>query len=430
MSPSKEKFAEGSFLSDEFLRQLTAVGEVDVLVGVPTLNNAQTVGHVARAVQLGFAKYFPRERAVLINPDGGSRDGTPEVLSSTSIEGSPGLLSSRPLRTVHRISTRYPGLPSRGSALRTILAAADLLRAKACAVVSPDLRSIAPEWIEHLLRPVHKEKFDYVAPVYHRHKFDGLLVSNLLYPMLRATYGHRLREPMSGEFACSGRLAAYLLEQDVWEGDPDRHGIDLWLTTTALGGGHRVCQSFLGPKIHASKEAGQDLVVTIQRVVGSLCRTLKAHESWWFSRAGSEPVPTFGFEYEVGREPIRINRKRMLQMFRSGVQDLAPVLESILTPETLGEVRAVAQLGDSAFRYPDELWVKTVYEFVSSYHRSVINRDHLLQALPPLYRGRINSFVLQNLDADEKEVERALEGLCLEYERLKPYLIERWIITK
>jgi hypothetical protein len=35
--------ADESFLSDDLLRQLVAVGHVDVLVGIPTLNNATTV---------------------------------------------------------------------------------------------------------------------------------------------------------------------------------------------------------------------------------------------------------------------------------------------------------------------------------------------------------------------------------------------------
>jgi glucosylglycerate synthase len=71
--------AEGTFLNDEFLRQLTAVGEVDLLVGIATFNDAKTIQHVIQAVQIGLVKYFPRQRTVLVNPDGGSRDGTPEA---------------------------------------------------------------------------------------------------------------------------------------------------------------------------------------------------------------------------------------------------------------------------------------------------------------------------------------------------------------
>ena len=38
--------AEESILTDDFLRELINVGEVDILVGVPTYNDARTVGPV------------------------------------------------------------------------------------------------------------------------------------------------------------------------------------------------------------------------------------------------------------------------------------------------------------------------------------------------------------------------------------------------
>ena len=48
-----------SLLTDDFLRQITAAGEVDILVGVPTLNNHDTIARVISAIRVGFVKYFP-----------------------------------------------------------------------------------------------------------------------------------------------------------------------------------------------------------------------------------------------------------------------------------------------------------------------------------------------------------------------------------
>ena len=56
-----------STLSDALLRQLIAVGQVDILVGLPTLNNAATVVNVVRAVHECFTRDFPRLRTVMIN---------------------------------------------------------------------------------------------------------------------------------------------------------------------------------------------------------------------------------------------------------------------------------------------------------------------------------------------------------------------------
>jgi hypothetical protein len=164
--------------------------------------------------------------------------------------------------------------------------------------------------------------------------------------------------------------------------------------------------------------------------VGALFRCLEAQESFWLTRTGSEPIPTFGFPYDVTLEPVRVNRKRMLQMFRTGISELASILKSILAEETFHEVQRLAALPDEDFRYPDELWVKTIYDFASAYRRSVMNRDHIVQTLTPLYRGRLSSFVRQNHEAEPAEVDRVVEELCLEYERLKPYWTDRWSIKK
>jgi hypothetical protein len=422
--------AEETVLSDDLLNQLIAVGEVDIIVGVPTYNNVKTAGQVVRAVQVGFLKYFPRARTVLINPDGGSTDGTLDVVRDATISNFRTLMTSQPLRTLHRITTPSIGGPRREHALRTIFAAADLLRAKACAVVSAELQSVTPEWIEGLIRPVYKEQFDFVAPIYHRHKFDGLLINNVMYPMVRAVYGARVKEPLGKEFGVSARLAKAFLGTSLQAGQPFGPGVDVRLTTSAIKDGYLLCQAFLGPKLHAPTYEEPDLTTVLQRVVGALFECMETDQSFWLSRSGSEPTTIFGFEYELSLEPVRINRERMLQVFRNGVREFASILEPILSPETLQAIQGLADVGDADVRLPDELWAKTVYEFAASYHHGVIHRDHLLQAMVPLYLGRISGFVAENLDTDALDFKQRIEALCLEYERLKPYLIERWTTTR
>ena len=77
------------------------------------------------------------------------------------------------LRTLHSISTKYAQQPSSGVALRTILAAAELLRAKACVVISPESTNIKPEWLSSFCAPCITKSFDLVLPTYRAHKFEG-----------------------------------------------------------------------------------------------------------------------------------------------------------------------------------------------------------------------------------------------------------------
>lgn len=421
--------ADETLLTDDFLRQLINVGEVDIVVGLPTHNNAKTIESVLGAIQAGILKCFPRERVVIINADGGSQDETPELVTGASIDDVWKASKVYALRTLHSISTSYARTPEPGTALRTILTAADLLRAKACVVVSPHSATIEPDWLQKLVRPIYGDNFDMVAPIYRRQKSEGLLMQNLLYPMTRAIYGFRVREPYASEFAVSGRLATDFLSNEVWNDEWGKTGAETYLAITAMTGQYRLCQAFLGAKAQPNRSAS-DLVAAMRRTVGALFSSLDKNFAQWSVIAGSQPVPTLGEQSEAVPEPARVDRKRLREMFTTGVAELEPVFRSILSASTLAELQRIAALEIAAFRYPADLWAKTVFEFAASYHKSVINRDHIVQALVPLYRGRTLAFLLENRDDSGRTFENNLESLCGEFERLKPYLLEVWADRK
>lgn len=412
---------------DEALRhQLEEMKEVDLLVGVPSYNNAKTIGHVVRAVMAGLAKYFPRAKAVLINSDGGSTDGTQEEVKRVRIEDYRTILTSHPVHPVHKIVTPYHGIPGKGSAFRTIFEAATGLKAKACAVVDSDLRSITPQWVELLLRPIFEEGFDYVAPLYARHKFDGTITNSIVYPLTRALYGKRIRQPIGGDFGFSGKLAQFYLSRDVWQTDVARFGIDIWMTTLAIAEGYRVCQAYLGAKIHDAKDPGSDLGPMFTQVVSSVFFLMEEYEKEWHAVVASQEVPTFGFHYEVGLEPVSVNLDRMIDHFRLAVRDLMEVWEKAIPPETVRWLDGMGHLSNEAFSFPDDLWVRLVYDFAIAFHRGSIHRDHLLKSMIPLYLGRVASFFKEHRESAGAEVERGIESLCELFEMLKPYLIARW----
>ena len=416
---------ETSILSDDFVRELINVGEVDILVGVPTYNDGATVGQVVQAVRAGLLQYFPRERAVIINADGGSRDGTQDLVRAASISDLSVAPDIRALRTLHSISTRYEGGPASGIALRTILAAADLLQARACAMVAPDSPTLEPNWIERLLRPLLRDGRDLVLPVYRRHKFEGLLIRNLVYPMTRSIYKCSVREPYPADFAFSGTLGSRFLAQDIWTQDQGRYGTELWLTLSAIVERCKVTQSFLGTK--ARSESGPaDLVKAMRESAGVLFGSLEANFAAWSSPREPLEAPCVACEPTVSLEHSRLNRKRLYQMFAFGVSELEPVFLSILSSPTHEALKRLAKLPEERFSYPEELWVRTVYEFAAAYHKAVIGRDHIVQALVPLFRGRAFTFLTENRDASADQVEANIESLCQAFEQQKPYLLEVW----
>jgi hypothetical protein len=401
------------------------IGAADLLVGVPSFNNADTIGHVIRAVRAGLAKYFPDRRAVLVNADGGSTDGTPAIVADTLVDFDVLFIGDRQ-SPLHRIVTPYHGIPGKGSAFRTIFEIAKRLNVQACAVVDSDLRSITPEWIELLLRPIVQEGFDYVAPFYQRHKYDGTITNSIAYPLTRALYGYQVRQPIGGDFGFSGDLARHYLNRHVWESDVARFGIDIWMTTEALTSGARVCQSFLGAKIHNPKDPAADLSDMLAQVTGALFSLMETHPATWTPVRASEPVPLFGFQYETGVEPIHVNVDRMLEVFQQGLQDLQTVWSRMLSEESMAQLNALQGVSTTAFRMPDDLWVRVIYDTALSYHAGVLPKDHLLKALTPLYLGRTASFVLQTQGLTTREAEHHIEALCRTFESRKEYLVTRW----
>jgi glycosyltransferase involved in cell wall biosynthesis len=414
-----------TLLRPELTSELERLGGADIVVGIPSFNNARTIAHVVRAISIGLAKYYPDRRCVLVNSDGGSKDGTPGVVLDSDLGELPRLLVEHPSRPIQRLATGYLGVPGKGSAFRTIFRVAERLGARACAVFDSDLRSITPEWVELLLEPVLDHGLDFVAPLYSRHKYDGTITNSIVYPLTRALYGKRVRQPIGGDFGFSGALASHFLAQGAWETDVARYGIDIWMTTRAIADGYAVGQSYLGAKIHDTKDPGADLSAMFTQVVGTVFDLMEGYRGVWAGVLGSAEVPTFGFRYTVGVEPVAVNVERMIGLFRQGAADLASLWCRILDRSVCDELAARAA-GAGDFDFPPELWVRCVYGCAASCHRRVMPREHILKAMIPLYLGRTAAFVLQTVSADGEAVEAEIERLCGHYESAKADVLATW----
>src|SRR6187399_1411584 len=326
--------------------EVARLGSADIMVGIPSFKNAATIGYVVRAAQAGLVQYFPDLHPVVVNADAGSPDGTQRVVVETEppdyVEQ---ILLVRPTNKLSRVSLTYPeidGVGGKAAALRTIFEIAAALEVQALVVVDSDLRSIVPEWIELLAGPVLKGGFDFVAPLYTRYKYDGTITNTVTYPLTRALYGLRIRQPIGGDFGVSGDLLAHYLKQDDWTPDISRFGIDIWMTTSAITAGFAVCQTRLGAKIHDPKDPGSDLGPMFRQVVGTILRLAVEHSDAWLPIRGSHPVPAYGFERIIDPPPLEVNTLRLLSEFHAGSLTLADTWRSMLAPNTAETVLELA----------------------------------------------------------------------------------------
>jgi hypothetical protein len=391
-------------------------------------HDAETVGAVTAAIRDGLARDFAgvTSRVVLVEADpvGGAGARAREVL------GPAGDLVEvqMPSGGIDRLGVPYHGIPGKARGLHAVLSTARDAGAHTCVVFDGAVQSVTPQWLDWLARPVIEREFDFVAPFYHRHPYEGALTKGVVYPVFRALYGVRVRQPASAEFACSARLRDHFLTEAFWEREGVNIGIDLWLSASAASGEFRLGEASLGVRAHQSRgEDALDLGATITQVVGSLFADLEHRAERWQRTRGSVAVQRFGdLPAPPASRPSRIDPERLIESFRLGYRELRDVWTWVLPTRTIVDLRRLVDCPVAQFRFDDGLWARTVYDYAVGYRTRVLARDHLLQSLVPLYLGWLASFALQTGDLDAEGVDGRVDGLAAAFEAQKSYLIARW----
>ncbi|MEP7361401.1 MAG: hypothetical protein ABI744_07470 [Chloroflexota bacterium] len=305
--------------------------------------------------------------------------------------------------------------------LRQLSVIGGLAGARGYGLVGAPPEGITPATIHALADPVINLQIDLALPSYSRHRFDGLINRGVVYPLVRALYGKRADGQLGVDFGLSARMLSALIGQD------DRPGPrpSIWLLTEAIERNFQVCQAHVGtflPPVETSSE----LSTSLARVLGSLFDDMEQHASLWQRVRGSQPLQTFGDAVAPPDEPRPVDVRTMVESFRLGVLNLPDIWMRVLPPASLIELGRLARVPLDQFRLPDALWARIVFDFALGHRLRVINRDHLLRAMTPLYLAWVASFMLEVCDASRGGVRDRLERLCLAFEAEKPYVIARW----
>ena len=394
-------------------------------VGLATRNQGEAIGALVRNVERGLRAVFPEGNTVVIHADGGSQDGTLERAREAHSDPDGHLVQIRfesdASSVPHSAGMVDP------AALRVILQETERLGLPACAVLDTQVRTLAPAWVERLVRAIAGEQLDFIAPYYLRHPFEGTITSAIAYPLVRTLFGRQVRYPLVADFACSARFRSALLA-GPWPAELSRLGAESWLVTRALTGEFRLDQVFLGVKETTGPEwaPGNDVADVLVRILGGLFLETERFASAWQKTRRSMPVPLLGGPQADLPESRAVDPARALEFFRLGERNLQEVWRVALSPAELLELGRLARQPDEAFRFPDTLWARIVYDFAIAHRLRVMSRDHLLSAFVPLYQGWLAGFALELPDAEPAAAEHRIEELCLKFESEKPYLISRW----
>lgn len=404
-----------SALSSHAGKYLKNIKTADILVGIPSYNNAHTINYVIYQAAKGLETYFPNLRSVIFVSDGNSTDGTLATVDAMRLPF-----------PVNVLSMTYVGISGKGSAVKAIFEAARLLEVKAVALVDSDLRSITPEWIKLLISPPLTGT-GLVTPLYARHKYDGTITNFLCYPVTSSLYGKKIRQPIGGDFGLSMELVKELLESPLWQTPyVRRFGVDIFETHTALSKKFEIKQAFLGSKVHEAKDPSKHLASMFKQVVGSMFTCIELYEKAWKEIRGIRRVEIVGEERYVGTpEAIHINIQDIVRDYKSGFDSYRQIYRAILSKYVFREVEELKKTDNTQFSFSPDTWVKIVYSFVAGFRsRKGCGRERLLDALRILWIGKVATFIKETSEMNAQEAEKKIEEEVRVFEKLKPYLLD------
>ena len=392
------------------------VQTAEIIVGIPSYNEADSIAYPTEVASQGLTKYFPNKKSAIINVDNHSPDGTRDAFMSTSTE-------------VPKIYISTPeGVKGKGNNFKNLFEAAAELRAQAIVVVDADLKSITPEWIQYLGEPIFAG-MHYVAPIYVRHKYDGSITNHIAYPLLRTLFGLRVRQPIGGDFGFSGRLARAYLSEKIWNDAIANFGIDIWMTTVAIAHRFKVCQAFLcSPKSHRTKDPAKYLGPMFTQVVSTLFDLMIDFEYLWKDITQSYPTSIYGFGLGVCEDPpvVNVNTDKLHESFTRGFDVYGELWEKIIAESELTEVSKSRNSSKEDFYYSSDLWARILFSFATAYRNAEIDRQKIIEALIPFYHSRILSFINKTKEKDIKDTEEYFENIVRVFEDEKHYLVKRW----
>jgi glycosyltransferase involved in cell wall biosynthesis len=381
------------------------IRKAEIVIGIPSYNEADNIANVVRQIDKGLQKYFKGKSAVIVNSDNNSPDNTKDVFLNTETVF-PKIYISTPA-----------GVKGKGNNLRNLFLEIKSLDAKAAATVDADLKSITPEWIKCLINPILKG-YDYLTPVYHRNKYGASITNRLCYPLIYGLLGYDMSQPIGGDMAFSKRTVNYWLDQK-WSSEIKGYGIDIFMTLNAIKSGAKLGQANLGSKIH--KPSTPKLDNMFLEVSATFFEFLSKNKDFWSGKIKiSRPVLVSKIKSEARYPRASFNYKKLERKVFSEFNMHYKPLKPHISKETCFLLEAVF-FKDKSLKIDNELWAKIVYQLFSIYLNNP-KKEAVIKLLRALYFGRTISFIKEVSNKTQKEAEKIIQDEARYFYKTRDYL--------
>ncbi|NQV00943.1 MAG: glycosyltransferase [Parcubacteria group bacterium] len=398
------------------------IKKAEIIVGIPSYNEANTIDFVVEQVSLGLEKYFPDKKSVIINVDNHSLDGTEQAFFEAKVN----------IPRIY-ISTEK-GVKGKGRNFYNLFSIFKKLNAKVGIAVDADLRSFRAKWIKKMAEPI-LNGYDFITPYYIRCKTDATITNHLVYPLVYGLLGWNLRQPIGGDFAFSKKIVNYWLEEEWFSGTYD-YGIDIFMSLTAFFKKAKTGQVNLGSKVHnlSNPKLGpmffQVVEVLFKMILNNLDKVKQRTEIEKVKILGGSSLPIL-----ANANPVRgLFRKTFLDNFKHAWL----LAEDIVSPSVREELEKIYQnrpqakalrpwlwgeaLKDISIKHPLtqlprtkeeikkleislDLWARIVYDFLLAYKEGC-QQEEIIKGLGSFYFGRAASFFSENGTLTPEDTEK------------------------
>jgi hypothetical protein len=197
----------------------------------------------------------------------------------------------------------------------------------------------------------------------------------------------------------------------------------LWVVSEAMVAGMKIEEIDAGPR-DLPQPADPDLNTILPFVTASLFSDVEAKAAFWQRARVSPPLRKQPPPVQPPASDGPAEVATMLQGFRLAYTNLREIWGLVLPPNTLLGLKRLSLIDGPAFRMPENLWARIVFDFLIAYRLRTLNRGHLLGALIPLYLAWVASHI--NVIAAGDNPERHIEAHAAAFEAEKAYLVARW----
>ena len=397
-------------LSEKAKETFAKLGSQNLLIGIPSYNNKETIGFVIEQAVKGAKNFNKDLKIVVFNSDGGSTDGTPMEVERVGKK-----------LDVPIFSFPYEGIKGKGSSLFAIIEAGVIMDVDALIFLDSDLRSIREWWVELFLDSILNKGYDYLTPYYIRHKYDGTITNNLVYPLIYGLFGSDIRQPIGGDFGLSGKITSYYAGKikNISTESIFKFGIDIYLTTEAIAGGFNIGQVLLGAKIHDVKDPGKTLAPMFSQVTGTLFAQIWKYEKFWKKTNKRTEIPVLGEPTEIEIEEIVVNTDILFEKFKDGIKNYETIYKHVLGEKNYNKLK---DLKDKEKYYISPVfWSHIIYDYLRTFKEK---GESIIPSLLPLYFGKILSFVNETISMDTKDAEKLILEQGEVFLKERSYLFE------